>query len=84
MTPAQKDHMNTLVEKFREMHTKKYEAGQEEHGGNLWQKDLMWVIQAAKEEVIDQWAYLDVIERQVGRLYEVVDKLAESGKDRRP
>jgi len=76
--------MNTLVEKFREMHTKKYEAGQEEHGGNLWQKDLMWVIQAAKEEVIDQWAYLDVIERQVGRLYEVVDKLAESGKDRRP
>lgn len=59
--------MNALAEKFRLMHAEKYEAGQKEHGGNLWEKDLMDMIQAAKEEVIDQWAYLDVIERQAAK-----------------
>lgn len=41
----------------------KYKKGQEQHGGKLWEKKDL--IKKAKEEVIDQWFYLDALDKQL-------------------
>lgn len=41
----------------------KYRKGQWQHGGSLWEKKDL--ITKAKEEVIDQWFYLDALEKQI-------------------
>ncbi len=60
---------------FWDENTKKYVAGQKEHGGNLWERPLGYLIKAAREEAIDQFNYLDAIEKQVARLERKVGEL---------
>lgn len=65
--------MMELGADFAELMERKYEAGQKEHGGNLWEKDVREMIRAARDEVVDQWAYLDAIERGVDRMEALCD-----------
>jgi len=51
------------LERFTNLASIKFDAGQLQHGGMLWQKkDLVY---KAKEEVIDMWFYLDSLQKQI-------------------
>ena len=60
-------HLDSIIVDFSELVTKKYTAGQKEHGGNLWQKEGL--IDMAIDEAIDQVVYLLTLK----------DQLAEAG-----
>lgn len=51
------------LERFKNLSMVKFEAGRQEHGGELTEKqNIVW---KAKEEVIDLWFYLDALEYQI-------------------
>jgi hypothetical protein len=58
MSDEQVEHFWSAVAEFQKQGKAKYEAGVEEHGGNLWDHDELWLIEHAMEECIDQWMYL--------------------------
>jgi hypothetical protein len=63
MTNEQQISMDGAIDKFSHLAELKYRAGQDQHGGQLWEKKgLLW---KAKEEVIDLWFYLDALEKQI-------------------
>jgi len=56
------DHLDDIISEFEELATEKYEKGQLEHGGQLWQKEGL--IDMAIDEAIDQVIYLLTIKHQ--------------------
>lgn len=58
MTIEQKLHVNYLQKEFSDRMAEKYEAGQKEHGGNLWDLQASDLLDNAIEEAIDQVVYL--------------------------
>jgi|TARA_R100001530_G_scaffold66479_1_gene47541 hypothetical protein len=63
MTDAQEDHLRGIVEMVSEQIHRKYRAGQQEHGGNLWERtpltgDLI-------DEAIDQATYALTLAQQL-------------------
>lgn len=75
LTSDQAEHLAELNHRFWTANTEKYLKGQREHGGNLWEKDLDSMIHAAKEEVVDQWNYLNVIEEKVADMRSYIARL---------
>ena len=75
MTEEQENHCARLVADFAVAFTDKYRTGQEEHGGNLWEKDPAKMVKEAKAEVLDQWAYLDNLERNIAKMQARIAKL---------
>ncbi len=74
MTPDREEHLKEMQDEFIRMSRIKYENGQREHGGKMWEKPGM--LAYAKEEVIDLWHYLMTQERQIKELkarLEIVD-----------
>lgn len=69
MTAAHEAHLARLKAEFIADLDAKYRAGQDEHGGNLWEKRGM--LAHAIEEAIDQVVYL----------YTLRDQLAARGID---
>lgn len=59
------------LKRFNERASEKFDIGKKQHGGNLWEKKDL--ISMAKDEVIDQWFYLDSLEKQIKdkTIYEV-------------
>ena len=47
-------HRNQLIALFKKRFTEKYDKGQAEHGGELWNKNTSTMM---LEEVMDQWSY---------------------------
>jgi hypothetical protein len=62
VTPEQDAHLDSLVEQVSADIRAKYEAGQQEHGGNLWEKPGM--LEAAIAEVLDLAVYLYTLRSQ--------------------
>jgi hypothetical protein len=63
------DHLEDIIDEFTELATEKYEKGQLEHGGQLWEKQGL--IDMAIDEAIDQVIYLLTIKHQLEqRTYE--------------
>ena len=63
MTNEQLFHLTKILKEFETLAWAKYEAGQAEHGGDLWKKaDL---IDRAIEEAIDQVIYLLTLKQQI-------------------
>jgi hypothetical protein len=56
-------HVTRILTRFNKELTKKYEQGQQEHGGNLWLKSGM--LDLAIEEVIDLVVYLYTLREQL-------------------
>lgn len=56
MDVARRAHLARILDRFNRDATAKYEAGQEQHGGNLWEKPGM--LEHAIEEAIDLVIYL--------------------------
>jgi len=61
---------DSALVRFQEMAAAKYEAGQKEHGGNLWEKPGL--LDNMEEEVIDAWFYIQALKQQQNLLNEAV------------
>jgi hypothetical protein len=72
MTPE--DHMNRISAWFTLFMQAKYEAGQKEHGGKLWRKN---VVHAMKDEVIDMVVYFEVLEGQYRKAVQELEHAME-------
>lgn len=62
MTPEQTAHRERVIAQVTADIRAKYDAGQESHGGNLWEKPGM--LEAAIEEVLDLATYLYTLREQ--------------------
>jgi hypothetical protein len=58
MTQEQQDHVDGLTQTFRMLTTEKYARGAAEHGGNLFDVDVLPLLHMLREEVIDSFVYL--------------------------
>lgn len=56
MTPEQEAHIGRIRAQIGQDITRKYERGQVEHGGNIWEKPRL--LDQAIEEVLDLAVYL--------------------------
>ena len=74
MKQQQEQHLANIKEDFLREVDKKYRAGQEQHGGDLWaKKDL---IDKALEEIIDLYVYMVTLKTQIENktIYSVTEK----------
>lgn len=69
MTPEQQAHRERVLAQFTEDFRRKYDKGQREHGGNLWER--VELINWAIEEAIDQVAFLYTLREQLQHLIDV-------------
>lgn len=85
MTEKQREHILDIIKKFTDDASKKYEAGQIQHGGNLWQKNVWRLFM---EENIDNVVYgytlISQIEKLLTVCQELLEVLPERGKWRAP
>lgn len=58
MTDDQEAHLASCIGDFTREGDSKYRKGVEQHGGNLWERDPVWLIEQAMLECLDQWMYL--------------------------
>ena len=65
LSPKQRHHLLTILEDFRTECTMKYMHGQEEHGGNLFDADRLWLVEEGMKEAIDQYVYLHTLREQL-------------------
>lgn len=63
MNQQHEDHLKQIKDNFNILVDKKYRKGQEEHGGNLW--DKMDLIDMAIDEALDQVTYLFTLREQI-------------------
>ena len=61
MTNEQEKHLVFIKEEFDRLVDPKYRKGQVEHGGDLWEKDLELLVDAALDEAVDQVVYLTTL-----------------------
>ena len=62
MSPEHEAHLKRIINDFNADLAAKYEAGQQEHGGNIWEKGGM--LDHAIEEAIDMVVYLYTLREQ--------------------
>lgn len=65
MSPEHEAHLQRILDRFTADARTKYEAGQQEHGGRLWEKSGM--LDHAIEEAIDLVVYLFTLREQRDR-----------------
>ncbi len=58
MTNEQEIHLLSITERFKKLADAKYQKGQKEHGGNLWDLSATQLLDEAIAESIDQITYL--------------------------
>ncbi len=58
MTPQQEKHLKSVTKAASALIESKYRAGQEQHGGDLFAKDVNELIDEAILEAVDQLVYL--------------------------
>jgi len=63
MTPEQDAHCETVIRWFSQRLRAKYAKGQQEHGGNMWEKRGM--LRHAQEEADDLENYLTTVADQL-------------------
>lgn len=63
MTPKQNAHLKRIQNSFHKEVKRKYEKGQLQHGGNLFEKRD--ILDMAMEEIIDLYVYLHTLREQL-------------------
>jgi hypothetical protein len=48
-------------DRFTELNSQKFIAGQKEHGGTITDKGKTYLIEAMEEEILDMWNYLQAL-----------------------
>ena len=78
MTLERENHLNGVIRSVSGQIDRKYRAGQEEHGGDLWER--VPLVDDMIDESIDQVTYALTLKTQLGR----VRKLLEDARDAAP
>ncbi len=79
MEPDQESHLQRIMARFSVALSKKYRAGQKEHGGSLWLK--RGLLDRAIEEAIDQAIYLMTLREQIENGFDAAEMLDEDPND---
>ena len=58
LSVQQEQHIKEIISTFSGKMVMKYRKGAQEHGGELLDKDLVWLLDNALDEAIDQVVYL--------------------------
>ena len=58
MTPKQIKHVERIIKHFNDQVNWKYRQGAIEHGGNLWDRSNIFLLDQAIQENVDQFTYL--------------------------
>lgn len=58
MTADQEQHLQRVKDQFLKAVDAKYRGGVREHGGNLWDKAVLELIDEGMQEAVDQYVYL--------------------------
>jgi hypothetical protein len=83
MTKEQQDHLQGIIKSVRNGIRAKYEKGQAEHGGNLWEKP--GILEMAIDEAFDLSVYLLTLQSQKGQKMKVAylaGKYTENTKEK--
>lgn len=62
MTEPQETHLAEIKAHFLREVDAKYRAGQREHGGDLFRKNISALIREIKQEAVDLYVYADSLE----------------------
>jgi hypothetical protein len=65
MTPAQGAHASRIAQGLSATLLAKYERGVVEHGGNLWERTPLELVDEALAEVLDQFVYLTTLREKL-------------------
>ena len=65
MTAEQEEHLSDLKFRIVRMLDLKYRAGAAEHGGNVWDKTAMGLLEESLSENIDQFTYLSTLKDEM-------------------
>lgn len=65
MTPDQENHLRNIKSDFINLVDIKYRKGQKEHGGDLFAKTPLELIDYAIDEVLDQVVYLLTLKEKI-------------------
>jgi len=72
MNPEKEAHLKEMQDAFLSLSRKKYEKGQIEHGGNMWEKSGM--LENLEEELVDAWHYLQTLKRHIREAKQLIEK----------
>lgn len=75
MTEAQKAHAQGIADDMWKRILIKYEAGQKEHGGNLWDNHPLDIADMAIDEVVDQAVYILTLKTQLAEALMLIEDL---------
>jgi hypothetical protein len=65
MTKEQESHLTSIKLSFSALVDAKYRKGQSEHGGDLFRKDVAWLVDQAIAEAVDQIVYLLTLRERI-------------------
>lgn len=65
MTPGQEAHLQSIKDEFSKRVDEKYRAGQQEHGGNLYDQTNLELLDQAIKEALDQFTYLITLRKNL-------------------
>lgn len=68
MTSAQEQHLATIKMRLASLTDAKYRRGALEHGGNIWDLEIIDLIDSAIDEAIDQATYLLTLRDKISLL----------------
>jgi len=68
MTTEQEAHLYRIKTEFNKQCDAKYRKGQAEHGGDLFRKSLIGLLDSAIDEAIDQVVYLLTLKEKMASL----------------
>lgn len=74
MDQEHEEHLGQLLESVLIQMDAKYRKGQDEHGGNLWQKNPLGLHKESINEAIDQFVYMETTYTQWKDFLELVVK----------
>src|SRR5438105_4836451 len=69
MTPDQESHLSEITKDFTEALRIKYTLGQQEHGGNLWERRCL---RDARNEALDLVTYLHCVKADLDKIRQLV------------
>ena len=64
------EHRDAAIRRFSERASRKYDMGQEEHGGRFWRKPVLRYMQ---DEIVDLVFYYDVLAGQQERAIQLLE-----------
>lgn len=85
MTEDQVVHVTAIIQDFKDKCFKKYEIGAAEHGSNVWDMNVLRLLEEGMSEAIDQYVYLYTAkEHELNRLRRIDEQQRKASQPDEP